>query len=318
MSAAAATPFALRVRGLGRRFGARVALHPLAFELARGRTLAVLGPNGAGKSTLLRLLAGLMRPSEGAFEVGARAGHARAVVGFAGHEHFSYAALSVRENLELAARLHGQKNVRACAARALCELGLEGVAARRVAQLSHGLARRLGIARALLHAPQLLLLDEPFSGLDPRAATRLAQHLAHFCNGEEILRAAQSETARQPTPAQQHSPAQQQDAPAQQQHSPTQQQHSPARQQDAPAQPTASAGATASRGAGYHDGRDGHRGGRACVLVTHDMARAVELAQQALVLVRGRARVLPVTALADAGAAGAAYHAAVAALETSA
>ncbi len=178
----AATPaLSLRARGISRRFGARVALHPLDMELSAGGALAVLGPNGAGKSTLLRLLAGLMRPTSGVIEIGDGGGlnrvARRAAIGLVGHESFNYRALTLRENLELAARLHGLADVRARAGQSLAKLGLAGFAERRVADLSHGLQRRLAIARALLHEPRLLLLDEPTSGLDPRAAARLGEHL---------------------------------------------------------------------------------------------------------------------------------------------
>ncbi len=230
-----------RARGLAKRFGPLTALHPLDLDLAAGETLALLGPNGAGKSTLLRLLAGLARPSTGTLAIGdasASRPARRAAVGFVAHATFLYAQLTARENLELAAKLYGVADPRARAAALIEAHDLGAVAERAAGALSRGMAQRVSIARALVHEPRLLLLDEPFSGLDPRAAERLAERLA------------------------------------------------------------------AQRGPE-----------RAAVLVTHELARAAQLATRALVLVRGRARWLAASALASTPALEAAYRDAVAALE---
>jgi heme exporter protein A len=172
--------FVLRVRGLEKRFGPLVALHALDLELAAGGVLAVLGPNGAGKSTLLRLLAGLARPSAGTIDVAAQAGgrrERRRGVGLVGHATFLTPALTTRENLILAARLHGLAGAPELAARALADEELEAVSERRAGALSRGLAQRAAIARALLHDPKLVLLDEPWTGLDARSAARLSARL---------------------------------------------------------------------------------------------------------------------------------------------
>jgi heme exporter protein A len=171
----------LRAKGLAKRFGAVTALDPLDLDLDTGATLAVLGPNGAGKSTLLRLLAGLARPSAGVIEIdaaGATRGRQRRAIGLVGHASFLYPMLTTRENLVLAARLYGLDAPAARAERVLAEEELLAVAERRAGALSRGLAQRAAIARALLHDPKLVLLDEPWTGLDARAAERLTRRLA--------------------------------------------------------------------------------------------------------------------------------------------
>jgi heme exporter protein A len=140
--------------------------------------LAVVGPNGAGKTTLLRLLAGLMKPSAGEIRVldqplehGSAA--IRRAIGLLSHHSLLYDDLTLLENLTFAARLYGLERPRARAAAALEEAGLGGRSAELPKRLSRGLLQRASIARALLHAPKLLLLDEPFTGLDAAASERL-------------------------------------------------------------------------------------------------------------------------------------------------
>jgi ABC-type multidrug transport system ATPase subunit len=167
---------AIEARGLSRRFGPVVALHPLDLDVPAGRVLAIVGANGAGKSTLIRLLAGLGRPSAGTVAIGGAEGERRARrarVGLVAHATMLYPALSARENLLFAGRLFGVADPAARAAELLAAFELEPVADRAVGTFSRGTAQRVAIARALVHDPAVLLLDEPFTGLDVRAAERL-------------------------------------------------------------------------------------------------------------------------------------------------
>ena len=181
---------ALRARGLVKRFGTVEALRGVDVELATGHCLAVLGPNGAGKSTLLRILAGLARPSAGELHVAGRdqqalrRGDARALVGYVGHATLLYSELTAHENLAFAGRMHGVAEPDRRARELLETQDLAHIAQRRAGTFSRGISQRLSIARALVHDPELLLFDEPFTGLDRAAADALAERLAGLRNAE--------------------------------------------------------------------------------------------------------------------------------------
>jgi heme exporter protein A len=167
---------AIALRGVGRRYGERAALRDVSLELEAGQTLVVFGPNGAGKTTLLRMLATLLRPHAGELEVLGRPlpddGYAvRGRIGFLGHEPLLYRELTGRENLRFHARLHRAPPERVEAA--LDGVGMTARADDPVAELSRGMVQRLAVARAILHDPELLLLDEPHANLDPAAVAQV-------------------------------------------------------------------------------------------------------------------------------------------------
>ena len=164
---------AIELRDLGRAYGERIALSGVTLTLPAGRTLAVFGANGAGKTTLLRILATLLRPHRGEARV---LGHAlpgegwavRGRVGLLGHDPLLYRDLSARENLRFHARLHGAPAERIEAL--LDAVGMARRADEPVHTLSRGMTQRVAVCRAVLHEPELLLLDEPLANLDPGAA----------------------------------------------------------------------------------------------------------------------------------------------------
>jgi len=176
---------ALRLEGLVRRYGEREALSDVSLSLRAGQTLVVFGPNGAGKTTLLRVLASLLRPHAGDVRVlGARlpdeAWAVRGRVGLLGHEPLLYRELTVRENLLFHARLHGVGEERV--EELLGVVALADRADEPLKTLSRGMVQRAAVARATLHDPELLLLDEPWTNLDP-AARELVEPLIGASGG---------------------------------------------------------------------------------------------------------------------------------------
>ncbi len=178
-------PPAIELRGLARYFGERTALRDVTLALPEGATLAVLGRNGAGKSTLLRILASLLRPHAGEVALfgeplPGRAFVVRGRLGLLGHEPLLYRDLTGRENLQYQARLHRIDLERVDEVLSAVRMDRRG--AEPVRLLSRGMVQRLAVARAVLHRPRLLLLDEPRANLDP-AASDLVEPLIGRASG---------------------------------------------------------------------------------------------------------------------------------------
>lgn len=168
------------VQNVSRHFGRRKALSQVAFTCDAGDIIGLLGPNGAGKSTLLSILATLLAPSMGRVEYGDRTSadagaDVRARIGLLAHDLFLYPELTARENLTFFGRLYGLDAVESRVARALDGAGLSARADDVVSGFSRGMRQRVALERALLHEPRLILLDEPFTGLDQASTERLLE-----------------------------------------------------------------------------------------------------------------------------------------------
>jgi len=174
----------ISARGLSRSFGPRIAVDDVSLEVAQGEIVALLGPNGAGKTTTMRMLAGLIAPSSGSVTIDgvlltrATGSALRGRIGFLTEAPGLWDRLTVRENLRIYAGLYALAHPDAVVRSTLETFGLEPYAATRAAELSKGLRQKTALARALLHAPSILLLDEPTSGLDPEIARTVRGMLA--------------------------------------------------------------------------------------------------------------------------------------------
>ncbi len=178
---------AIAAAGIRKDYGDRAALRGVDLTVGWGEIAVLFGANGAGKTTLLRILAGLTRADDGTAHIAGRPMHgrgnrARRLVGFAGHQTMLYNDLTCRENLAFYARLYGIRDADGRIAQVLEQASLSDRANRRVRTLSHGMQKRLAMARAILHEPAVLLLDEPESGLDAESVAALGQFLRDWAS----------------------------------------------------------------------------------------------------------------------------------------
>lgn len=181
----------LTARRLGKRYGEKRVLRGIDLELPDGGFLVVTGANGSGKTTLLRIFAGLAQPTEGRIERAATRGQ----VGYLGHEPLVYRELTAVENLELYGRLYRVAERRERIGMLLERFGLWEVRHERVVSYSRGMAQRLALCRVLLHEPDLLVLDEPYSALDEAGAELLDAQLTEL-RGERTFVLATHDPAR--------------------------------------------------------------------------------------------------------------------------
>ncbi len=181
----------LEALGVSRRYGWRWALRDLNLAVSSGETLALLGKNGSGKTTLLKTLAGLLRPTEGAVRVDGEtlSRDAKGGIGLLTHEPMLYEGLTIRENLDYFAKLFSvtSGDIPGRVGSLAETLDISERLDEPVRVLSQGLRQRAALARALLHEPGIVLLDEPFAGLDPEAAGRLENVVGALCGGSERI-----------------------------------------------------------------------------------------------------------------------------------
>ncbi len=182
-SPAASDAIAIQVKDIRKTFGLQEALRGISFELKRGEFLALFGPNGAGKTTLLKILSSLTKPTSGTAVV---AGYdilqgdpgLREAIGVISHMSCLYGDLTPFENMVFYAKMYGLDDPQQRAVQVIEEVGLKARMHDRVHTFSRGMQQRLSIARAIIHNPSILFLDEPYTGLDQHAAIILKEHLA--------------------------------------------------------------------------------------------------------------------------------------------
>ena len=182
----------VQLAGVTKHFGPMRALRGIDLQLERGKCLGIFGPNGAGKTTLLKILATLTRPSAGTvwiagYNVAQDAERVRPLLGVLSHRTFLYSHLTAVENLHFYGRMFGVERLSERILEVLQAVGLETQSIQLVRTYSRGMQQRLAIARTILHQPVLLLLDEPYTGLDHQATRRFQELLRQFCTEERTV-----------------------------------------------------------------------------------------------------------------------------------
>ena len=185
------TRTAIACRGLSKQFDGRPVLRGIELDVPPGESLVLVGDNGAGKTTLLRCLAGIVRPTAGHIawfgQPAGRTPEGRQLIGVVAHDSMLCPQLTPRENLIFTGRMYAQADPQGRAAELLDMIGLTAAAQRPTASLSAGMRQRLAIARALVHRPPIVLLDEPFAGLDGRWSDWLCQTLQELRRRQTTL-----------------------------------------------------------------------------------------------------------------------------------
>ena len=184
----------IRARGLERRFGRKRVIHDLDLDVAAGESLLVTGPNGSGKSTLLALCAGLLVPTAGELDVAVERGR----IGYLAHEPLLYRELTAVENLDLYGRLYRVQERRERIGMLLERFGLWDARGERVGSFSRGMVQRLALCRTILHEPDLLLLDEPYAGLDEAGDELLDAELGALARERTVVVATHEPTRLAP------------------------------------------------------------------------------------------------------------------------
>lgn len=193
MSLCKSVTLAVRVEVLTKRFGFTWALNDISFTLVQGECLAVFGPNGAGKTTLIRLLSTLMRPTSGrgtllGYSLENEGAFVRKTIGVLTHYPLLFPTLTGYENLKFYGQMFAVKNLKTRIDQLLRDVGLIEYRDHLVETFSRGMQQRLAIARAVIHAPRLLLLDEPYTGLDQNGIAFLRQLLRNFLDkGQTVI-----------------------------------------------------------------------------------------------------------------------------------
>ena len=189
-------PYSIEARGVSKKFGYKTVLRDVNVSLKRGESLVLFGPNGAGKSTLIQILCSLLQPSSGSvriagYEVRNKREESRKMIGFMSHQTFLYPHLTAYENLKFFGLMYGTPHLNARTKEVLNIVGMDDYKNETVQTFSRGMQQRVSIARAIIHDPLLLFLDEPFTGLDQQGCEVLTKLILTFRDqGKTVIMAS--------------------------------------------------------------------------------------------------------------------------------